>query len=82
MRTSLIELSVIEKKLAEESPEILLEHLSAKEIRKKIWWQKKAYQLVRLLGRAELKRDMGRIHNRLMKKSEFREQVQEIFPQT
>lgn len=78
MRTSLIELSLIEQQLSKGEVQII----DGSELSEKIRWQKKAYRLIRLLGRRSLKKELQSIEQNMMNRPEhadFRDRVHQIF---
>lgn len=79
MRTSLIELTLIEQQLSKGEVSIT----EGSELSDKIRWQKKAYKLIRLLGRRSLKKELQSIEHKMMTRPEytgFRDRVSKIFP--
>ena len=88
MRTSLNELQHIEEQLQaikkEPNRKLIWEAqlLADPKLKGKVFWQNRAYQIIRYFGRKELKYELNVIHKLLMTssgKESFQEKVRNIF---
>jgi hypothetical protein len=87
MRTSLNEIKVLEQHLLQEAPpedSLLFEAhmILAPELKEKVQWQQKTYQLVRAYGCKKLKAEIEAVHHQLFTETKyrgFRQKILDLF---
>lgn len=87
MRTSLNEIKAIEQHLLQEAPpedNLLFEAnlILDPELKEKVQWQQKTYQLVRTYGRKQLRAEIEAVHQQLFTQARhrsFRQKVLSLF---